>query len=116
MAYIDRKEVVRLKTGLSLTPEHRANFEVAAVAWRGQFPPMVLLQRHRRRCVVCRKNIWESHWPKGLHFCECGNWHAVCLHCVRHYSMVNRPFAESWDYQKLDLCVKPVRAARKFMK
>jgi len=111
----DRKEVVRIRNHLATSLEQRSNFEAAVVAWGDDFPTMAILQRKKRRCMVCAESISKSDWPKGLHYCECEKWHAVCPRCVRYYSMVNRPFSGSWDYQKLDLCVRPIRTARKFM-
>ena len=115
MGRIERKDVLRLKTYLAHSLEEQGRFEEAVVAWGEDFPPMQLLQYRSRRCMACKKRIYDTHWPKGLHFCVCGKWHAVCPKCVRQYSMIDRPFAGSWDYQKLDLCVRPVRAARKFL-
>jgi hypothetical protein len=116
MGRLDREQIARLKAHFARTPEQRARLEDAAVGWGDTPPPMSLLQRKKRRCMVCTKAIEAEQWPIGLHYCGCNKWHSVCAFCVRHYSMIERPYSGSWDYQKLDLCVRPVRAARKFMK
>lgn len=57
----------------------------AREAWGGDWPPDdVLLSDPLGDCVFCGAELgseYQCSWPRGLHPCDCGGWHPLCVGC-----------------------------------
>lgn len=80
--------------------------------WGDALPPdEVLFSDSLWDCAFCGIELggeYPSSWPRGLHPCDCGGWHPLCVGCfVAKCSGVGR--GESLSYGQCRMCPDAVK-------
>ncbi|HUU58865.1 MAG TPA: hypothetical protein VMZ50_04930 [Phycisphaerae bacterium] len=92
--------------------------EAALGLWGGWPPPEAL--GATRICRVCEESfadkVGRSPAGRGLHLCDCGEWHLVCAECVILFGLLGEGDGRLADadrvyYGPLAVCPDSVRLA-----